>query len=74
MTNGWRPIKTAPVNEYVLAFFPEAAEASRIMIGAHLLGEDEPLDFNEWYSQHESASRPFDVEPTHWMPLPGPPE
>lgn len=69
---GWRPIETAPRNEMVLAFFPDADV--EIMIVALLVAVDDPQDTPAWYQQDVRLSAPLDVEPTHWMPLPGPPK
>lgn len=63
--NGWRPIKSAPRND------PEARvliwTAHRALdIGYYDVGGERPcwrdMDFDEL------------IDPTHWMPLPSPPD
>lgn len=69
----WHPIKTAPINEYVLVFCPHAADFTRIMICGRLVFEGDP-DPPDWYELNaDTRPAPLDVEPTHWMPLPTPP-
>lgn len=68
----WQPIKTAPKNEYVLVYCPDAEESTQIMICGFLVCDD-PADTPDWYELNCSRSGPLDVEPTHWMPLPASP-
>lgn len=69
----WQPIETAPTNEYVLVYCPDAEEYSRILICARLVfeGDTDPPD---WYEINcDVRPNPIDVDATHWMPLPTPP-
>lgn len=66
----WQPISTAPKNEMILGFFPDAD--TEIMIVGCLV-TDHPDDSPDWYHQDDRLGAPLDVEPTHWMPLPEPP-
>lgn len=68
MSGHWRPIAVAPENEDVLVFCPGAD--TPIMI-CHLLSDD---DEEAWYEQNPSIGAPLDVEPTHFMLLPEPPD
>lgn len=58
----WQPIETAPDNQDVLVYCPDASEEARIMICHFFLGD--------WHEQNPSIGAPLDVEPSHWMPLP----
>jgi hypothetical protein len=69
----WQPIETAPEIDLVLIFCPDATEADQIMI-CSFLRRDMPGDQGDWYEQNPSIGSPIDVAPTHWMPLPPPPE
>lgn len=59
----WRPIETAPKDgsEFLIAW----------------VGEDAVVGWWErargYFAWHEAA-RPRDHQPTHWMPIPSPPE
>lgn len=68
----WQPIKTAPKDELVLVFFPDADDLSAIMICSFMVS-DEPGDEGSWYGQADLSPQ-IDIEPTHWMPLPPIPE
>lgn len=70
--SNWRPIKTAPRDELVLVFCPDADDLSTIMICSFMVS-DEPGDEGGWYGQSDFSPQ-LDVEPTHWMPLPLRPE
>lgn len=70
----WKPIKSAPKNEYVLVFCPDAADYAKILICGLLEAEDDPSD-PDWYEINcDARPYPLDVTPTHWMPLPKAPE
>lgn len=70
----WQPIESAPKNEYVLVFCPDAADHTQIMICGLLVFEGDP-DPPDWYELNaETRPAPLDVAPTHWMPLPNRPE
>lgn len=69
----WQPIITAPKNEYVLVFCPDAADHTQIMICGHLEAQGDP-DGPDWYELNaDTRPAPLDVDPTHWMPLPDAP-
>lgn len=61
----WRSIESAPKDEDVIAFFPDAV--TEIMV-VHCF-DDGSCD---WYEPH--GRQPIDVAPTHWMPLPPGPQ
>jgi hypothetical protein len=62
--DGWRPIETAPKDVHILAY-----KESWGPVEAHWeWGDDE--DYEGWIATHHDQ----DFEPTHWRPLPQPPE
>lgn len=66
----WQPIETSPIGEDVLVFFPELVDAYQIMV-CHRF-PDEP---SAWYQQDaDNCPDAVNTFPTHWMPLPAPPE
>jgi hypothetical protein len=69
LTDEWQPIETAPRDETaVLLYFPGSWETDGVRVGWWHEGA--------WY-EHEWSSNPmtdFYEEPTHWMPLPHPPQ
>lgn len=72
--SGWRDIATAPKDEDILVFSPDA-RAPGIIVAALLtfVSADDPTDIIEdWHDVWMETN--LDVEPTHWMPLPNPPE
>lgn len=72
--SAWQPIETAPLDEVVLLFSPDAREPG-IMIGIRstfVIPEDDHDRIIEWSDFWEE--RELDVEPTHWQPLPPKPE
>lgn len=71
--SAWQDIVTAPKNEYVLVFCPEASPYTQIMICGFLIADD-PRDTGDWYELSEERPSPLDVEPSHWMPIPEPPD
>ncbi len=58
--NGWQPITTAPAWRHVLLWFPQGEHAIAL-IGATP-------------SNYEVIGYFGNDEPTHWQPLPEPPE
>ena len=74
---GWQPIKTAPqTGEACLIYCPDADEP-RVVLAAFRRYEnaEDPADVHEaWYDFWEDEGGPVDVDPSHWMPLPDPPE
>lgn len=70
MKSNWQPIRTAPKNQYVLVYCPDAEESLRVLIAGLLEFEGDP-DGPDWYEQNpDTRPDPLDVEPTHWMTLP----
>jgi len=68
----WQPIETAPEDECVLIFSPDAREPG-VMIGIQSTfvdakGRDVCTEWGDYWTERE-----IDAEPTHWMPLPGRP-
>ena len=69
----WQPIATAPRDGTpVLLFCPDATEPSTI-IAAFWEFENDP-DPPTWYEFWNDVAPALDVVPTHWQPLPAPPE
>jgi hypothetical protein len=67
--NIWQPIETAPRDgTTVLLYFPDAGK-SQIDVGYWI--EWEVGDAN-WSNEWTDAE--IDCDPSHWMPLPEPPE
>ena len=62
-SEGWRPIETAPrTGVSLLLYQPWRSGYDTRLIGHYA---------NGWVIQHGEL---WDVEPTHWMPLPEPPK
>lgn len=62
----WQPIETAPKYEIVIVY------AGDVGVGMKVSGKDE-----DWwtYDPHEIDPSPCEIiNPSHWMPLPSPPE
>jgi hypothetical protein len=81
--SNWQPIETAPRGQKVILFYRNRAGKARTVMGRfHKKGEvpDEFDDAEEpspagWYEDtgtHEDVYL-TDCPPTHWMPLPDPP-
>jgi hypothetical protein len=65
----WQDISTAPRFTRILTFFPDAVHP--VMIAEAIDYEDDP-DNPEWWAFDEGGTA--NANPTHWMPLPSPPE
>lgn len=64
----WQPIETAPKNgRIILVAFPILSGAAK---GQMVVGESQWCDGGYWEGFH----RPDKEQPTHWMPLPDPPD
>jgi hypothetical protein len=65
----WRPIAEAPRDETSVALFVPSSEHG-VVIGFW------SENYENWYESESSSHSisSFDNEPTHWMPLPEPPE
>lgn len=82
----WQPIETAPKHTDILLFRPDAgvffgqltycAEwLTEADIEREGLGEDVLFAEDFWAFDYDGASRcELDLKPTHWMPLPDPPQ
>lgn len=62
-TSQWQPIETAPLNQAVLLWASDLNHKRGYVVGLWM------RDSNEWIDHHYCR-----VKPTHWMPLPPPPE
>lgn len=71
--NWWQPVNSAPGDEPVLLFCPDAREP-KIVIGilsTFVDGEGSAVctEWGDFWTDRE-----LDVEPSHWAPLPNKPE
>jgi hypothetical protein len=66
----WQPIKTAPKDgTYVLIYIPRSGE---IMMACYLPRVEPIKDVTRWWTAERDL--PLELAPSHWMPLPDPPE
>ena len=82
----WQPIETAPKGQKLIAGFFNVAGYWRTIIAKYYpqntleWHEDfDPDDESEyapegWYEESETHENILPCSPTHWMPLPSPPE
>ena len=77
MTSQWQPIETAPKDAVVLLFGLLVPHADDRHLHSAL---DQPKRFTGYWDEIDDAWCPVGstwtgpwIEPTHWMPLPGPP-
>lgn len=68
----WRPIETAPRDGTVLLTFNPDLWVGRVIFDARIRMARWSVDADTWYIQGVNSTIP--LEPTHWMPLPQPPE
>lgn len=68
MDNGWLPIESAPKDENIWLYWPDAPIDSRQQVGWF---ETDTADGQRWVNDHDSMDC---LCPTHWQPLPKPPE
>ena len=70
--SAWQPITTAPRDgTRILGFVPHWPEEERI--GVMFLRDGEA--WQAWFLIHdEDGEYYYDVEPSHWQPIPGPPD
>lgn len=66
---GWEPIETAPHDDAVLLWSPDAREHG-VMVGYHS-DVGGPDDCEAWIDFWTDVA--IDAWPTHWMPIPGVP-
>lgn len=83
----WQPIETAPRGPFVLLYVPDAQlETGPVTIGRwwppieprdergrFAKGKFEPADWHGWLGT-DGDNLPSWCDPTHWRPLPDPPE
>ena len=73
METDWRPIDTAPREEDVLVYLPEA-ELCRIEVASLGLSHHENAGkAHYWWGGCEGNTWILKEKPTHWRPLPEPP-
>ena len=75
----WQKIETAPKDGTTVLLYPWPGQAHGVMVGVW-----EAVDeYSEWHGKSFTfagfvddyySQEPIDWEPTHWMPLPEPPE
>jgi hypothetical protein len=68
----WQPIDTAPNDENVLVFVPPDDDEGSGIMGVARFHRYARGDGGWW--QWDSEYWPVDISPTHWMPLPEPPQ
>lgn len=73
MPNEWRDIETAPTNASVLVFIPDLEHYGPGIYRAILVDMGTG---RRWHATTVAMGRDLgrDVQPTHWRPLPTPPE
>lgn len=75
----WQPIETAPINESVLVYIPNAEHYGEgiyraIWIESSWLMNGKKPRHWQTTGWHHGRDVCGDTQPTHWMPLPEPPE
>lgn len=79
----WAPIDTAPPGQTVLVHYRNCADNGRTMRATYYSPETLESDTSDsgwadegWYEESEAYEylMPLQGEPTHWMPLPPPPD
>ena len=70
----WQPIETAPKNgSHILAYWPDVFGVANATQSETWFGpKGSTLDDSVWQTAYEWGGHGSD--PTHWMPLPEPPE
>lgn len=80
---GWQPIETAPKMRKLIVGYANALGKWRTILAQYWLDgelesetDDSGFAPEGWYEATEAYEylMPVDLEPTHWMPLPDPPE
>lgn len=71
--SGWQPIETVPTNASVLVFIPNAEHYGHGVYRAMLVDMGTG---RRWHTSGLHVGRDCgpDSQPTHWQPLPEPPE
>ena len=86
--SNWQPISSAPRHRFVLLYVPHGQlETGPVTIGIYFDSDDDrdeqgrfvkkhpwwPAAWNGWLGT-DGDNSPSWCEPTHWMPLPEPPQ
>ena len=80
-TRGWMPIETAPRDgRFLLLHVPEGLESGTVTVGAYYRCEDRAENgrfkkgnWDGWLGMDADVQSSW-CDPTHWQPLPQPPE
>lgn len=70
MTNEWQPIETAPKDGVDIIIFGGEFESA----GSNKIPMIVKWNGTYWTSTHYCYNEAIALNPTHWMPLPKPPE
>ena len=79
--SGWMPIETAPRDgRFLLLHVPDGLESGTVTVGAYYRCEDradngrfKKGNWDGWLGMDADVQSSW-CEPTHWMPLPIPPD
>lgn len=73
----WKPIETAPLDRYVDVWVGSGVRVTDAFWGVRSQDEEvcKEFGFSKIGWCHESDDGwVYPIEPTHWMPIPGPPQ
>ena len=70
-TYGWRPIETAPQEEWILVYVNNLCQVASYEMTDWDGFYDEPV--RAWQTYEGFLDHDADFDPTHWQPLPKPP-
>ena len=80
----WQPIETAPMDEWILTYQAHGKHGGTVFTGGHCYVAKWAYGNEFWYDKSSNifeiqdmkdhATTYFTCVPTHWMPLPAPPE
>ena len=80
----WQPIETAPKDEWILVYQAHGQHGGMVFTGGHCYVVKWAYGNEFWYDKSSNileiqdmkdhATTYFTCVPTHWMPLPEPPE
>ena len=80
----WQPIETAPKDEWILTYQAHGQHGGTVFTGGHCYVAKWAYGNEFWYDKSSNileiqdmkdhATTYFTCVPTHWMPLPAPPE
>jgi len=65
----WQPIETAPLHDLILLAAPRWEAPGFVMSMGFWEATDHETPDGFWWAYID-----FDMEPTHWMPMPGEPK